>query len=108
MNQLDDRAATADLSAARSGAVSWSAILAGAASAAALSLIMLMLGSGLGLGALSPWARNGVKAATIGVSAVLWLSLTQFLASGMGGYLAGRLRTRWIGVHIDEVCWRGA
>jgi hypothetical protein len=32
--------------------------------------------------------------------------LTQLLASAMGGYLAGRLRTRWIDVHTDEVYFR--
>lgn len=28
------------------------------------------------------------------------------LASSLGGYIAGRLRTRWIGVHSDEVYFR--
>ena len=43
-------------------AVSWGAIVAGAAAAAALSLIMLMLGIGLGLSSVSPW-RSGVSSA---------------------------------------------
>jgi hypothetical protein len=91
---------------AYASAVSWSAILAGAAAAAALSLILLMLGIGLGLSSVSPWAHYGVSAATIGVSTILWVTLTQLLASGMGGYLAGRLRTRWVGAHVDEVYFR--
>ena len=87
-------------------AVSWGAIFAGAAAAAALSLVLLMLGTGLGLSSVSPWAQAGVSATTFGVSTILWITLTQLLASGMGGYLAGRLRTKWVGVHTDEVYFR--
>jgi hypothetical protein len=87
-------------------AVSWGAILAGAAAAAALSLILLLLGTGLGLSSASPWAGRGASATTLGVSTILWLTFTQLAASGMGGYLAGRLRTRWISVHTDEVYFR--
>lgn len=87
-------------------AVSWGAIVAGAAAAASLSLILLILGVGLGLSSVSPWARDGISATTLGVSTILWLTLTQLLASAMGGYLAGRLRTRWTHVHSDEVYFR--
>lgn len=87
-------------------AVSWSAILAGAAAAAALSLILLMLGIGFGLSAVSPWKLDGVSAATFGISTIVWITLTQLIASGMGGYLAGRLRTKWIETHTDEVYFR--
>jgi hypothetical protein len=87
-------------------AVSWGAIAAGAAAAAALSLILLILGVGLGLSSVSPWAQGGVGATAFGVSTIAWLTLTQLLASGMGGYLAGRLRTRWTQVHRDEVYFR--
>ena len=88
------------------GAVSWGAIVAGAAAAAALSLILLILGVGLGLSSVSPWASDGVGATTFGVTTILWLTLTQSLALAMGGYLAGRLRTKWTGVHTDEVYFR--
>jgi hypothetical protein len=87
-------------------AVSWSAILAGATVTAALSLILLMLGTGLELSSVSPWAFSGVSATTFGVSTILWLTFTQLVASGMGGYLAGRLRTKWVAVHTDEVYFR--
>ncbi len=89
-----------------SSAVSWGAIFAGAAVAAALSLILLILGAGLGLSTVSPWANKGFSAATFGVSTIVWLTVTQILAAGMGGYLAGRLRTKWDGVHSDEVFFR--
>lgn len=87
-------------------AVSWAAILAGAATAASLSLIMLVLGTGLGLSAVSPWAQRGVDASTFGVSTILWISFTALVASGLGGYLAGRLRIKWAAVHTDEVYFR--
>lgn len=91
---------------ARTSAVSWGAIIAGAAAAAALSLIMLILGVGLGLSSISPWAQSGVSAGTFGISTIIWISLTQLLASGLGGYLAGRLRTKWTAVQADEVYFR--
>lgn len=90
----------------RASAVSWGAIVAGAAAIAALSLILLMLGTGLGLSSVSPWAYSGVSAMTFGVSTILWLAFTQLAASGLGGYLAGRLRTKWSAVHTDEVYFR--
>ncbi|MCG2578192.1 hypothetical protein LZ012_14445 [Dechloromonas sp. XY25] len=89
-----------------SSAVAWGAILAGAAAAASLSLIMLILGLGLGLSSVSPWSSEGVNATTFGVSTILWLTLTQLLSSAMGGYLAGRLRTKWTNTHTDEVYFR--
>lgn len=85
---------------------SWGAIFAGAAGAAALSLILLILGLGLGLSSVSPWAQAGISAATFGVSTIVWITFTQLAASGIGGYLAGRLRRKWAGVHTDEVYFR--
>ncbi|MEF7612922.1 hypothetical protein V4F39_03295 [Aquincola sp. MAHUQ-54] len=87
-------------------AVSWGAVLAGAAGAAALSMILLILGTGLGLSSVSPWAGEGASAGRIGASAILWLAFTQLAASGIGGYLAGRLRTRWTDTAADEVYFR--
>lgn len=95
-----------DSSRANASAVSWGAVLAGAAAAAALSLILLMLGVGLGLSSVSPWALHGASAASFGVSTILWVTLTQLIASAMGGYLAGRLRTKWAGAQADEVFFR--
>ncbi|MBC7958014.1 MAG: hypothetical protein H7Y33_19355 [Cytophagales bacterium] len=91
---------------AGSSAVSWSAVLAGAAGAAALSLILLILGTGLGLSSVSPFSGRGLGAAALGVSTIAWLSFTQLAASGIGGYLAGRLRTRWHDTQADEVYFR--
>jgi hypothetical protein len=54
----------------------------------------------------SPWSQNGMGADSFGVATILWLTLTQVFAAGLGGYLAGRLRTRWMAVHQDEVYFR--
>ncbi|PYY98550.1 hypothetical protein [Pseudomonas sp. TKO14] len=97
--------ATADASSHPTG-VSWAAIFAGAAAAAALSLILLLLGFGLGFSAVSPWAGNGISAKGLGISSILWLALTQILAAGLGGYVAGRLRVKWANLHGDEVYFR--
>jgi hypothetical protein len=95
-----------DASSGNNSAVSWAAIFAGAAGAAALSLLLMILGTGLGFSAVSPWRMEGISATTFGVAAIAWLSFTQLAASGMGGYLAGRLRTKWMDVHTDEVYFR--
>jgi hypothetical protein len=86
--------------------VSWPAVFAGAFAAAALSLILLALGAGLGFSAVSPWANSGASASTISGSAIFWMILMQIIAWGLGGYLAGRLRTKWAGIHTDEVYFR--
>lgn len=95
-----------DTSRSSTSAISWGAIVAGAAAAASLSLILLILGVGLGLSSVSPWAREGITATTFGASTIVWLTLTQLLSSATGGYLAGRLRTKWTGTHTNEVYFR--
>jgi hypothetical protein len=87
-------------------AVSWAAVFAGAAAAAALSLILLLLGTGLGLSSLSPWAQEGASAKALGIGTILWVTFMQLAASALGGYMAGRLRTKWVDLHTDEVVFR--
>jgi hypothetical protein len=91
---------------AHSSGVSWSAVFAGAAGMAALSLILLSLGTGLGLSSVSPWDSVGASASTIKASAILWLIFAAIFSSAFGGYLAGRLRTKWANIHGDEVYFR--
>ena len=86
--------------------VSWPAVIGGAFVSAALALILLSLGTGLGFSSISPWSNMGATASTIGRAAIVWFIITQILASAMGGYLAGRLRTKWVNIHTDEVYFR--
>jgi hypothetical protein len=74
--------------------------------AAAVSVMLLIFGAGLGLSSVSPWPHDGVSVTTFTVLAAIWLVIVQWVSSGLGGYIAGRLRTKWTGVHTDEVFFR--
>jgi hypothetical protein len=87
-------------------AVSWSAIFAGTAVAIATSLVLLALGSGLGLLSVSPWANSGASAGTFTAVAGIWIIVEQWVSAGVGGYITGRLRTKWVGTHTHEVFFR--
>lgn len=87
-------------------AMSWGPILGGAFAAVGVTLILLLLGSGVGLTMVSPWSGQSNSAATIGVTAAIWLVVVQWLSSALGGYLTGRLRTKWAAVHTEEVFFR--
>ena len=87
-------------------AVSWGAVFAGAAAAAALSFILLLLGTGLGLSSLSPWANEGASGKALGIGGFVWVIFMQLAASALGGYIAGRLRTKWVALHTEEVAFR--
>jgi len=87
-------------------AISWSAILGGVIAAISVTLVLMILGSAFGLGSVSPWPGVGAKGSAFAIGAGIWMIVTQWLASLSGGYLAGRLRTRWHGLHSDEVFFR--
>lgn len=87
-------------------AVFWAAIFAGAATGVAASLILLAVGAGMGLASVSPWANVGASLTTFTVVTAIWLIFVQWVASGLGGYITGRLRTRWVGTHQHEVFFR--
>lgn len=91
---------------ANSSGVSWAAVIGGGVVTAALSLILLALGTGLGLSSVSPWSNSGVSTSTLAASAIVWMILMQIVSGSMGGYLAGRLRTKWAYIHTDEVYFR--
>jgi hypothetical protein len=90
----------------KTSAVAWPAIIAGAVIAAATSLALLVLGSSFGLAVASPWSEGGLSATTVTAGVVIWLIIMQWVSSALGGYLTGRLRTRWTTVHHDEVFFR--
>jgi hypothetical protein len=94
----------------RGPAVSWGAIFAGALSAAALSFVLLAIGAAFGLSVISPWdigrQSAGEAAAAAGIGAAIFLIIVHALSSGIGGYLAGRLRSKLVGVRGDETYFR--
>ncbi|TPK99738.1 hypothetical protein FJ934_00855 [Mesorhizobium sp. B2-4-12] len=87
-------------------AIGWGPIIAGAFAASTLSFMLMLLGSGLGLTMVSPWSGSGASITTFAVSSAIWLVVVQWLSSGVGGYLAGRMRTKWVDIHTDEVFFR--
>ncbi|WP_225772823.1 hypothetical protein [Inquilinus sp. Marseille-Q2685] len=101
----EPRIAAPAVEAASSG-VSWGAVFAGAAVAAAITLALMVLGTGFGLSLVSPWPGSGIGAGAFAVTTAIGLIVIQWIASGFGGYITGRLRTRWANVHTDEVAFR--
>jgi hypothetical protein len=106
---LESRTSGATLGAApfsHGHAASWPAIIAGAFVAAAATLILLALGSGVGFATMSPWQNHGASVTTFAITTAIWLIVTQWISAALGGYIAGRLRSRWIGTHVHEVFFR--
>lgn len=98
--------ATGMVAESSSSAVSWGPIIAGTLAAAAISLIFTLIGSGLGLTMISPWSHESSSATTLGTSAAVWLIIVQWASAALGGYITGRLRAKWVGVHTYEVFFR--
>src|ERR1700728_312920 len=87
-------------------AVSWAAIAAGAVAAAALALVLISFGAGLGLSAISPWSGSGISASSFKIGSGIYLVIVAVMSSAVGGYLAARLRTKWVGVNTHEAFFR--
>jgi hypothetical protein len=81
-------------------AVCWGAILAGSAVVAAISLLLFALVSGVDLATLSAASGRPSSASAVALIATQWVSAC------LGGYITGRLRTRWVGPHTHEVFFR--
>jgi len=79
----------------RLGFAEWGAVLAGAVLAAALSVTLLSFGTAIGLSAASPWPHSGLSPKVIASLAVFWTMAQQIGSLMIGGYVAGRVRTRW-------------
>ena len=84
----------------------WAAIVGGALGAIAVSIILFTAGSGFGLSTVEPWSFANRAPETFAVGAAIWLIVMQWLSAAFGGYLAGRLRAKWIGLRTDEVLFR--
>ncbi len=94
------------LSSVSSPGVSWAAVAAGAVATSALTLVLVAFGAGLGLSAISPWSDSGVSASTFKTGTGIYLIIVAVMSSAVGGYLAGRLRVKWVNVHTHEVFFR--
>ena len=86
-------------------ATDWGAIIGGALGAMAVSIILFTAGSGFGLSTVEMVVRQS-RTGTFAIGAAIWLIVMQWLSAAFGGYLAGRLRAKWIGPRTDEVLFR--
>ncbi len=87
-------------------AVEWAAIAGGALAAIGVSIILSTLASGTGLATVRPWSFSSPSPTTFGVAAAIGLVVIQWVSSALGGYLTGRLRTKWVGIRTDEIFFR--
>jgi hypothetical protein len=60
----------------------------------------------MGFAVVSPWANSGVSATTFEIGTGLFFVVMAMISSSLGGYLAGRLRTKWTGIPSAEVLFR--
>src|SRR3982075_1406880 len=102
MEQAIRQATQADIIEPSVPGVSWAAVLAGAVASMALTLVLLSFGAGMGFSVVSPWGNSGASATTFKVGTGLYFIVMAMISSAIGGYLAGRLRTKWVGVKTTE------
>src|SRR5215213_4264702 len=87
--------------------VQWTPVIAGALAAAALSFVLFTFGSSLGiaLASSSPTWRDASFA--LAALSGLYIILTTIASFGLGGYIAGRLRSRWVASSdVEEIEFR--
>ncbi len=71
-----------------------------------LGAALIAFGAGLGLSAVSPWSDSSVSASTFKTGTGIYLVIVAVMSSAVGGYLAARLRSKWVGAHTHEVFFR--
>src|SRR5882757_6088968 len=95
--------ATAAAVAVRPHYLEWGLVILGALGATAISVVLLTFGAALGLSVVSPYPYAGISAKGLAVLTGTYVALVTAASFGAGGYLAGRLRSPWIGVVGNEV-----
>ena len=76
--------------------VEWTPVIAGALAASALSFVFFTFGSSLGIAIASSsrtWRDASIALAILSGLYVILITIASF---GLGGYIAGRLRSRWV------------
>lgn len=96
MKPKDKDSTTAVTSTAEPGAsyLEWGAIFGGAAVAAAMSVVLLQFAAGAGMSVGASTLEDGSASWNVMVAG-LWLAVVALASSGAGGYIAGRMRSRW-------------
>lgn len=83
----------------------WGAVLGGAAVAVAITVTLSQFGAAVGLGLGAPVLEGGGASWQVLVAG-LWLVLVAFASAAGGGYLAGRMRSRFGDAEPSEVEFR--
>ncbi|MDE2183485.1 MAG: hypothetical protein KGJ78_10740 [Alphaproteobacteria bacterium] len=78
----------------RESAISWSAVIAGAAVAAGLSMTLLAFGAGIGLSVVSTAPTWRDSSPWLWLCSGIYLVFVALASFGFGGYVAGRMRLR--------------
>ena len=79
---------------ATSSYLEWGGIFGGGVIACAISVVLLQFGASAGLALGSPTLANGGASWNVLVAG-LWVVIVATASSAAGGYVAGRMRTRW-------------
>jgi hypothetical protein len=82
--------------------IEWAPVFAGAVIAAALSFVFLAFGTATGFSLTSPWPGSGLSAKTLAYVSVFFVMVQQIGAFLVGGYVAGRMRSRLADISKDE------
>jgi hypothetical protein len=85
--------------------IHWGPIIGGAIAAAAIWLVLMAFASAVGLATFSPSPTWRDASFALALLTGLWLLLAALLSFGVGGYLAGRVRSTW-STTADEVEFR--
>lgn len=83
----------------------WGAVWGGSVLAIATSMVLIQFGVTAGLGLGDPMLPNGDPSWQV-LAAGLWLFLVALASSAGGGYVAGRMRSRWNDAAKTEVEFR--
>jgi hypothetical protein len=74
--------------------VSWGAVIAGVALALVTQVLLNMLGVGIGVAVLDPYGTDNPSPGEFSMAAGIWYVVSGIIASGIGGFIAGRLSGR--------------
>lgn len=91
--------------AAGSSYLEWGAVCGGVAVAAAITVILMQFGAAVGLSAGDVQLADGSTSWNVLVAG-LWMAVVALASSMAGGYIAGRMRSRWGDAKADEVEFR--
>ncbi|MFO1163283.1 MAG: hypothetical protein U1E60_30920 [Reyranellaceae bacterium] len=84
----------------------WGPVILGTLSASAISIVLLTFGAALGLSSVSPYPYAGLSAKAIGILSATYAVLVVGVSFALGGYLAGRTRSAWVGANTVESHFR--